>query len=56
MVLQGGESMTATKDIRGAWVVSGLVDGHLVTRRYYGYTKREAVAMWREEAKAPARD
>jgi len=49
--------MRATKDdIRGAWVVSGLVAGHLLTRTYYGYTKQEAVAMWREESKAPARD
>ena len=47
MVLQGGESMTATKDIRGAWVVSGLVAGHLLTRTYYGYTKREAVEIGR---------
>lgn len=26
----------------GAWQISGIVDGHLVTRTYYGCTKREA--------------
>ena len=41
--------MTATRNMHGAWVVSGIVDGYLVTRRYYGYTRRQAIAMWKEE-------
>ena len=41
--------MTTAKNIHGAWVVSGIVAGHLVTRRYYGYTKAQAVKLWREE-------
>ena len=44
--------MAATKNIHGAWVVSGIVGGFLVTRKYYGYTKAQSVAMWHEEAKA----
>jgi hypothetical protein len=27
----------------GQWVISDLVNGYLVTRQYYGYTKKEAV-------------
>jgi len=36
----------------GAWVVSGVVNGYLVSRTYYGYSKAEAVKNWREEAGA----
>lgn len=41
--------MTATRLPNGAWQVSALVYGFLVTRTYYGYTKREALSMFREE-------
>lgn len=30
----------------GAWQVSDLVRGYLVTRTYYGYTKRDAVTAY----------
>ena len=33
----------------GSWQVSDLIDGHLVQRQYYGYTKRSAVACFRKE-------
>lgn len=34
----------------GAWGVYGVVNGYLLSRTYYGSTKREAVRLWREEA------
>lgn len=33
----------------GAWRVSAIIDGYYVTRQYIGYTKREAVRMFRTE-------
>lgn len=36
----------------GQWVVSDIIDGHLVSHQYYGYTKREAVREFKEEAKS----
>ena len=33
----------------GAWEVSGMIDGYLVRRVYYGYTKREAIAEFKEQ-------
>lgn len=33
----------------GAWRVSAIVAGHLVTRTYLYYTKRQAVAMFRAD-------
>ena len=33
----------------GGWLVSAVIDGYRVARRYFGYTKREAVAMFRAE-------
>jgi hypothetical protein len=35
----------------GTWVISDIVDGYLVTRKYMGYTKKEAVDMFKEEIK-----
>lgn len=32
----------------GAWQVSDVVNGYLVTRTYYGYTKQEA--LWKFKA------
>jgi len=33
----------------GAWQCSDIIGGHLVTRTYYGMTKREARAAFRRE-------
>jgi hypothetical protein len=41
--------MTIEKNYEGAWIVSDIVGGYLVTRRYYGYNKREALADFRRE-------
>jgi len=41
--------MIAEKNYEGAWVISDIVGGYLVTRRYYYYSKREALAMFRAE-------
>ena len=46
--------MTIEKNYEGAWVVSDIVGGYLVTRRYYFYTKREAVRLFRQEVRANA--
>jgi hypothetical protein len=34
----------------GAWQVSNIVGGYLVTRTYYGYTAQEALQAFREWA------
>jgi hypothetical protein len=44
--------MTIDKNYEGAWIVSDIVGGYLVTRKYYGYGKREALAMFRREVRA----
>jgi hypothetical protein len=47
--------MTTERLHNGAWQVSGMVEDvwgeYLLTRTYYGYTKREAVALFREECR-----
>jgi hypothetical protein len=44
--------MTAEKMFpSGGWLVSEVIDGGLVTRRYFGYTKREAMRNFKDEAK-----
>jgi len=32
-----------------AWVVAAIYHGHLVTKTYMGYTKREAIRQFRAE-------
>jgi hypothetical protein len=39
------------KNHEGAYVISDIVSGYLVTRRYYGYTKREALRLFKEETR-----
>jgi hypothetical protein len=38
------------KNYSGAYVISDVVNGYLVTKQYYGYTKREAVALFKKES------
>jgi len=41
--------MLVEKNYEGAWVVSDIVGGYWVSRRYYYYTKREALAKFKRE-------
>jgi hypothetical protein len=41
--------MSATKNIYGAWTVSDIVNGFKIRRTYYGYTKREAMQIFKLE-------
>lgn len=41
--------MSAYKNVHGAWVISAVIKGYLVTRQYYGYTKKEAIAEFKAE-------
>lgn len=43
--------MTIIKYHRGFWQISAVVNGYLVQRQYMGYTKKEAVRLFKEEAK-----
>ena len=38
--------------VTGAYVISDIVSGYLVTRTYYFMTKREAIAAFKAETKA----
>ncbi len=43
--------MTAQKNSAGAWIVSDIIGGYLVTRTYYYYSKRDALADFKREAR-----
>ena len=43
--------MSVERNVYGAYVISDIVNGYLVTKQYYGYTKREAVALFKKETK-----
>lgn len=40
-----------TKNIHGAYVVSTIINNHFVSRSYMGYTKREAVRLFKSEVR-----
>ena len=44
-------TLTINRNAEGAWRVSAIVGGFLVTRVYYGFTRRESVARFRAEMK-----
>lgn len=37
--------------VSGGWLISDIVDNQLIRRRYFGYTKREAIARFKQEIK-----
>lgn len=41
-------TLTVDRNAEGAWRVSAIVGGFLVTRCYYGFTRRESVALFRD--------
>lgn len=41
--------MIVERNHHGAWVVSDVIRGYRVARTYYGYTKWEAMRLFREE-------
>lgn len=46
--------MIIERNYEGAWVISDIVAGYWVTRKFYGYTKREAVRLFKQYLKEGA--
>jgi hypothetical protein len=46
------DTMTIEKNHAGAWIVSDIIGGYRVARQYYGYTKREAVQLFKQQTRA----
>ena len=40
--------MTIERTLQGAWRISALINGYLVTRQFMGYTRREAIQAFKE--------
>lgn len=43
--------MTIERTFQGAYKISAIVNGYLVSRQYMGYTKREAIQAFKQEIK-----
>lgn len=48
---KGNTIMMIDRNAEGAWRITALVGGYYVTRTFYGYTKKEAVALFRDHIK-----
>lgn len=46
--------INAEKNTKGAWVLSAIVGGYLMTRQFYYYTKKEATRLFLDEANGEA--
>ena len=43
--------MTISKNVYGYWVISDMVGGYRIERKYIGYTKKEAIRLFKNEIK-----
>lgn len=43
--------LTIEKNSAGAWVISAIIDGYLVTKQFYFYTKKEATRQFMNNKK-----
>ena len=43
--------MTIERTFQGAYRISAIVNGYLVTKQYMGYTKQEAIQAFKQECK-----
>ena len=43
--------MILDKNINGYIIISDIIDGYWVTRKYMGYTKKEAKRLFKKEMK-----
>lgn len=43
--------MTIEKTFQGAYRVSDIINGQYVSRQYFGYTKKEAIAEFKHEVR-----
>jgi hypothetical protein len=39
--------ITVTRGREGQWVVSAVINGYYESRQFFGYSRREAVSMFR---------
>ena len=44
-------TMSIERTFQGAYKISAIVNGYLVTKQYMGYTKREAIQRFKEFTK-----
>ena len=42
-------SLEIERTFQGAWRISAIVDGYLVSKQYMGYTKKEAIELFQEQ-------
>ena len=47
----GEPTMTIEQTFQGAYRISAIVNGYLVSKQYMGYTKKEAIQAFKEFTK-----
>ena len=43
--------MIVEKGSQGQWLITALINGYLVTRQFFGYSRKEAIKLFLQEVK-----
>lgn len=43
--------MTIRKNVNGYWIISDIIDGYRVVRKYLYYTKKQAIRLFKKDTK-----
>ena len=46
-------AMLVERNTNGSYTVSELIEGHLTSRTYYGYSKADSISMFKQDVKKP---
>jgi hypothetical protein len=48
---QGSLKMIIEKGRQGQWIISEIIDSYLITKTFFGYTKKMAIKLFKKEIK-----
>lgn len=43
--------MIVEKNKRGYWIISDIINGYWITRKYLYYTKKESINLYKQETR-----
>lgn len=43
--------MTIRKNINGYWIISDIIKGHRIIKKYLFYTKKQAIRLFKKDTK-----
>jgi hypothetical protein len=41
--------MTIEKGKQGQWIITAIINGYLVSKQFFGYSKKDAIALFKKD-------